>query len=226
MGKLDVGASGFQSPQSAFSLFFFFLMHFLTRAEQMLKWKWETPDGKHWREALECLWVLSETTFTAWIIQHKTVLPALEGAGLKSRCLSVSVHSLTFIHWALNCSFLGLGDSSKTDRVPVITNLHMVASGKASWRRWPCKGGECFWEEEWPVQRLRNGLELVGVWGRRQRWVLLKRYNYVTLRFSNFSLWIKWPYSLVSGRILDDLKKKQALSSLHNGNTTNYTVDT
>ena len=54
-------------------------------------------------------------TFTAWIIQHKTVLPALEGARLKSRCLSVSVHSVTFVHWALNCSFLGLGDSSKTE---------------------------------------------------------------------------------------------------------------
>lgn len=165
-------------------------------------------------------------TFTAWITQHKTVLPALEGTCLKSRCLSVSVHSLTFIHWTLNCSFSGLGDSSKTDRVPVITDLHTLASEWASWRRWPCKGGECSWEKEWPVQRLRNGLELVGVWGRRRRWVLLKRYNYVTLRFSNFSLWIRWPYSPVSGRILDDLKKKQAPSSLHNDNATNHTVGT
>ena len=214
-----------ESTKYIFSLFFFSWCTFL----QELSKCWNENEKLQTEETQRSIGVslsaFRDFIFTAWIIQHKTVLPALEGTCLNSRCLSVSVHSLTFIHWALNCSFSGLGDSSKTDRVPVIANVHMVVSERASWRRWPCKG-ECSWKKEWPVQRLRNGLELVGIWGRRQRWVLLKRYNYVTPRFSNFSLWIRWPYSLVSGRTLDDLKKKQALSSLHNDTTTHHTVGT
>lgn len=142
-----------ESTKCIFSLSFFFPDALSYKSWANAEMKMRNSRQKRLKRSIGVsVSAFGDFTFTTWIIQHKTVLPALEGARLKSRCLSVSVHSVTFVHWALNCSFLGLGDSSKTDRVPVITNLHMVASGQASWRRWPCKGGECSWEKEWPVE--------------------------------------------------------------------------